>query len=71
MHLLEGGAVSEAMKARGTTGRVWLYRPELHWFGWMTLAPVMFGGDEYGRRTVVLGWNLLGQVVIAYGKARP
>jgi hypothetical protein len=44
--------------------RPWLYRPELHWFGWKTLLPAWLGGDEWCRRTLVVGWNFTGQVVI-------
>lgn len=45
--------------------RVWAYRPSWYWFGWMTLVPVYFGGDEYDWHTVMLGWTITGRVVIA------
>lgn len=46
--------------------RVWFYRPQLYWCGWKTLIPFFTASDEYGRRTVCLGWMITGQVVIAY-----
>lgn len=45
--------------------RVWFYRPEWYWFGWRTLIPFWLGGDEFNRRTVVFGWSITGQIVIA------
>jgi hypothetical protein len=45
--------------------RFWFYRPELYWYGWRTLWPIDHGGDEWGRWTLVLGWSITGQIVIA------
>lgn len=45
--------------------RVWFYRPQWHWWGWRTLIPFYFGGDEYNRRTIVLGWTVTGRIIIA------
>lgn len=45
--------------------RVWFYQPAWYWFGWGTLSPVLFGHDEYARRTVVVGWTFTGRIVIA------
>ena len=47
-------------------GRVWVYAPELHWYGWRTLIPLYRGHDEYARRTLVIGWTVTGRIVIAY-----
>lgn len=49
---------------------VWFWRPQWHWFGWMTLLPVQPGHDEYGRWTLVLGWTITGRVIIALWKCR-
>lgn len=51
--------------------RVWFYKPTLWWYGWRTLLPVWRGGDEWGRRTIVIGWNFTGQVVVPYGEPDP
>lgn len=45
--------------------RIWFYKPELHWYGWSTLNPIMTGGDEYDWHTIVLGWTITGRIVIA------
>lgn len=45
--------------------RVWFYRPQLHWRGWRTLLPLSRGGDEFWRTTLVIGWVVTGQVVVA------
>lgn len=45
--------------------RVWFWSPERHWFGWRTLLPIGRSYDEYGRRTIVLGWTVTGRMVIA------
>lgn len=50
--------------------RVWLYSPEVWWHGWRTLRPVHMSEDEYNRRTLVIGWNFTGQVVIALWECR-
>lgn len=42
--------------------RVWFYRPQWYFSGW---SPVWRGHDEYGRWTLVVGWAVTGQVVIA------
>lgn len=44
---------------------VWFYRPAWYWFGWGTLLPVLFGHDDYARRTMVLGWTITGRMVVA------
>lgn len=48
--------------------RVWFYRPEpFCWLGVRrSLLPIAFGGDEFNRHTLVLGWSALGRVIIAY-----
>lgn len=49
-------------------GRIWFYKPSLWWHGWRTLLPLAFGGmcgDEYGRRTLVIGWTITGRIIIA------
>lgn len=51
--------------SRPWRSRVWFYKPELYWYGWKTLRPVWYGGDEFNWHTVVIGWNLFGQAVIA------
>jgi hypothetical protein len=56
---------------RPLRSRIWFYRPELYWYGWKTLRPFWFGDDEYHWKTVVLGWNLFGQVVFAMRPFRP
>lgn len=56
------------MSAEKKMPRFWFYPPELYWFGWQTLIPVYFGGDEFGRPTVVLGWMFTGRIVIAIGE---
>lgn len=50
--------------------RVWFYRPTLHWFGWRTLVPVIWGSDEWHSRDLCLGWNPTGQVVIRLWRFR-
>lgn len=45
--------------------RVWFYRPQLYWYGWLTLLPVHRGHDEFARWTVSLGWTITGRVVVA------
>ena len=39
----------------------WFYKPELYWGRW---SPVWLGGDEFCRRTLVIGWNFTGQIII-------
>lgn len=48
--------------------RVWFWRPCWYWHGWRTLLPVYFGGDECGRRTVLLGWTVTGRVIVAVSR---
>lgn len=48
---------------------VWWYSPEWAWFGWRGLWPIALGGDEYGRRTLVLGWLVTGRVVVAISRS--
>lgn len=45
--------------------RVWFYKPEWYWGGWRRLFPVWTSHDEYSRETLVLGWDITGQVIIA------
>lgn len=42
----------------------WLYKPELFWRGWRELIPFGWGGDEWCRRTVYIGWSITGRIVI-------
>ena len=45
--------------------RIWFYRPTLpHWYGRMALSPVQLGGDEWCRRTLVIGWSFTGQIIV-------
>lgn len=48
--------------------RVWFYAPELHWYGWQTLLPWIWGSDEWHRRDLALGWGFTGRIVIALWK---
>lgn len=48
----------------GKPVKIWFYKPTLYWFGWKTLLPFARGGDEWCRRTLVIGWSLTGQIVI-------
>jgi hypothetical protein len=43
--------------------RVWFYRPQWWFQRW---SPIWTSSDEYGRRTLVIGWCVTGQIVIAY-----
>ena len=52
------------------TRRPWFYRPTLYWYGWRTLRPFWLGDDEWCRRTLVLGWNITGQIVIPLRECR-
>ena len=57
--------------ARVARSRVWFYRPSWYfggWNWWVRWMPAWFGSDEIGRRTLVLGHNVTGQVVIAVGR---
>lgn len=49
---------------RLSRGRVWFYRPQWWWPRW---SPVMIGHDEFARKTLVVGWAITGQVVVALG----
>lgn len=53
------------MSKRPLRSRVWFYKPTLYWYGWPTLRPFWRGGDEFNWHTLVIGWNLTGQVIIA------
>lgn len=48
--------------------RIWFYWPSWWWHGWSTLLPIQFGGDEYGRRTLMLGWTITGRVIVAISR---
>lgn len=50
--------------------RIWFYRPQWYWWGWKTLVPIRRGGDEFDWHTIVLGWSITGEVVIATHKCR-
>lgn len=47
-------------------GRVWFYRPQLPWRGWASWRLWWRSSDEYGRRTLVIGPDVTGSMVIAY-----
>ncbi len=49
--------------------RVWFWSPQWYWYGWRTLIPVYFGGDEYNRLTVVLGWTITGRIIVALSRS--
>lgn len=55
----------------GRMKRIWIYRPQLWWYGWRTLLPVQRGSDEHNRSTIAVGWTITGRVIIAYGSPRP
>ena len=48
----------------------WFYPPTLYWYGWRTLRLFWLGDDEWCRRTLVLGWNITGQIVIPLRECR-
>lgn len=48
--------------------RVWFWRPQWYWHGWRTLLPWYVGGDEYGRRTLLLGWTVTGGAIVAISR---
>lgn len=50
---------------RPLRARVWVWRPQWHWYGWGTLWPFSRGGDEFDWHTIVLGWTVTGRVIIA------
>jgi len=44
--------------------RIWFYKPQFYAYnGWWKLW--WFGDDEYHWKTVVIGWPVTGQIVIA------
>lgn len=45
--------------------RIWFWKPQLHWFGWKTLAPFTYGHDQYARRVLCIGWTVTGRVLVA------
>ena len=45
--------------------RVWLSRPQWHWYGWRTAVPFYWGGDEYDWHCWVFGWTITGRVSLA------
>jgi hypothetical protein len=47
---------------RPFSSRVWLYKPDFYFHRW---SPFWFGDDEYHWKTLVVGWNFTGQIVIA------
>ena len=42
----------------------WFYKPQWYWFGWKTLLPVSFGGDEWCRLDLVVGFTITGRIII-------
>lgn len=48
--------------------KVWFWAPAWYWHGPSTLLPIGFGGDEWGRRVLVLGWTITGRVLIAVSR---
>lgn len=48
--------------------RVWFWKPSWYWHGWRTLLPWYIGGDESGRRTLLLGWTVTGRVIVAISR---
>lgn len=48
--------------------RLSVWPPCWHWHGLSTLLPIGFGGDEHGRRTVVLGWTVTGRIIVAISR---
>lgn len=48
--------------------RIWFWAPSWYWHGWSTLLPVHMGGDEYGRRTLMLGWTVTGRMIVAVSR---
>ena len=50
--------------------RIWFWGPQWYWHGWKTLVPFYMGEDEYGRRTLMLGWTVTGRVIIALWECR-
>lgn len=48
--------------------RVW-WDPPWRMYQWPPAWPIYFGGDEFGRRTVVLHLPLLGRIVVACKKS--
>jgi hypothetical protein len=47
--------------------RPWFAKPGDYYTRW---SPVWLGGDEYCRRTLVLGWGFLGLVIIPLAECR-
>lgn len=61
--------MSEVQKLRGDAakvGRVWFHRPQMPWRGWLSWRLWWRSSDEYGRRTLAIGPDITGYVVIAY-----
>lgn len=54
-------AATGQVRPDATPPRIWFYRPRLYVGG---LSPVRLGGDEWCRRTFVVGYPFTGQVVI-------
>lgn len=50
----------------GKPSKFWFYKPSLYWNGWRTFVPFALGGDEWCRRTIVIGWCVTGQIVIPF-----
>lgn len=60
--------MADRVDHEGWRDRIWFWKPQLHWFGWRTLIPFQTGGDEFGYRTIVLGWTVTGRIIIAVQK---
>lgn len=43
--------------------RVWFHKPIWDFYRW---SPVWLGDDEYHYQTIVIGWHITGQIVIAF-----
>ncbi|MFI6681898.1 hypothetical protein [Kribbella sp. NPDC050470] len=46
--------------------RIWFHRPQMPWRGWASWRLWWRSSDEYGRRTLVIGPDVTGSVVVAY-----
>lgn len=44
----------------------WYYKPQLYWTGWKDLIPFGFGGDEFCRWTITIGWCFTGVLIVPY-----
>lgn len=59
----------DALIPESASRRFWFWKPEWHWHGWTTLLPFQIGGilgDEYGRRTCIIGWTITGRIIVVW-----